>query len=529
MAEIKYLDLNGLKALYGVVDGKITTAVNDAKTELKGTATTDGDTLGKLEGKIKSEVTRATAAETALSDRLGALESGDNSVGAQINAAVTGLKNGASEGYDTLKGLEDKIKEEATRADTAEKANAAAIAAMDLNDTAVDGEFITTVSQSDGKVAIARGKVASDKVTAVAVSGGADTVAIAGTTVDAQIKSLGRTLKTVEGNAAKYKVVKLSADEVTALNDANVKEAYKVVSYVGADAQGTAYTQVGEVIKIYKDGNLKSATLGDDQKLILTYTTTEGKDATVEVDFAAIAFNAEFKNGLQVAENGEISVQVDAASESFLTVGEGGVKLAGVKKAIDAAVAAKNVSAQGDEYITATAAGNTVSVSADVQSLTVNKSAGADSTIAGVAKSLVDGAEVATKVAAFTNARISEEIAKLDATVGEAAVAAGKHVAVQVVETDGKITAVNVNEKDIASKTALDAEIDRATKAEAKALADAKAYTDGQFTGRTTIAQYGITDAKIEGQTITLGNVQLQFVAYTAKEIQDAANPAAGK
>ena len=438
MAEIKYLDLNGLKALYGVVDSK-----------------------------IKVETDRATAAEDALS--------------ARINA-------------------------------------------MDLDDTAQDGQFVTAVKQTDGQISVERGGVSSDKVTATAITGNDTTVAVEGDNVAAQIASLGQTLKTVEGNAAKYKVVKLSPAEVEALKDVNVKEAYKVVSYVGADAEGTHYTTVGEPIKIYKDGNLKSATLGDNQQLILTYTKADGTDATVEVDFAAIAFNTEFKNGLQVAGNGEISVKVDADSEGFLTVGESGVKLAGVQAAINAAVVGKNVEAEGDAYINASATGNKVNVSANVQSLTINKSADADSTITGVAQSLVDGAEVATKVATFTNARISEEIAKLDATEGEASVADGKHVAVQVVETDGKITAVNVNEKDIASKTSLDAEVTRATEAEAKALADAKAYTDGQFTSRTTLAGYGITDAKIEGQTITLGNKTLTFTAWTPQEIRDAAN-----
>ena len=429
------------------------------------------------------------------------------------------------EGLKSLYGVVDgKIQVETNRATTAETALSEKIAAMDLTDTAEGGKFVTAVHQTDGKVTIERGGVSSSMVTATNVVGVAGTVAITGATVEDQIKNLGQTLKTVEGNAAKYKVVKLSPAEVEALNDANVKEAYKVVSYVGADAEGTHYTTVGEPIKIYRDGNLKSATLGDDQKLRLTYTQTDGTDVTVEVDFAAIAFNAEFKNGLHVAGNGEISVQVDADSESFLTVGEGGVKLAGVKKAIDDAVAAKNVAAAGDEYITASATGNKVTVSADVQPLTVASSAGG-STITGVEKSLVDGKEVADKVASFTNARISEEIAKLDATVGSTTVAEGKHVAVEVVEADGVVTAVNVNESDIASKKALDAEVSRATGAEAKALADAKAYTDSEFDNRTTLAGYGITDAKIVGQTITLGDVQLTFTAFTPQEIQDAANP----
>lgn len=433
------------------------------------------------------------------------------------------------DGLKALYGVVDgKIKVEADRAAEAEKALDDAIKAMDLDDAAEAGKFITAVHQTNGKVTVDRGGVSASMVTATNVEAGAGTVAITGATVEDQIKSLGQTLKTVEGNAAKYKVVKLTPDEVTALNDANVKEAYKVVSYVGADAEGTHYTTVGEPIKIYKDGNLKSATLGDNQKLILTYTQTNGTDATVEVDFAAIAFNTEFKNGLQVAENGEISVQIDTASEGFLTVGESGVKLTGVQSAIDAAVDAavggKNVEAEGDAYITATAANNKVSVKANVQGLTVNKITDADSTIAGVEKSLVDGKEVAEKVASFTNARIGEEIAKLDATVGEATVTVGNHVAVQVVETDGKIAAVNVSEDDIASEKALESEVNRATEAEAQALADAKAYTNGEFNRRKTIADYGITDAKIEGQTITLGNETLTFTAWTTKEIQDAAN-----
>lgn len=423
--------------------------------------------------------------------------------------------------YDVVDG---KIQKEAERAAAAEKVLSDKIDAMDLDDTAKDGQFITAVHQTDGKVTVDRGGVSASMVTATNVAGGDNTVAITGATVADQIKNLGQTLKSVEGNAAKYKVVKLTPEEVTGLGDANVKEAYQVVSYVGADAEGTEYTKVGDVIKIYKEGNLKSATLGDNQKLILTYTQADGTDAPVEVDFAAIAFNTEFKNGLQVAGNGEISVKVDAASEGFLTVGEGGVKLAGVQAAIDAAVDGKNVAAEGDNYITATASDNKVSVKANVHDLTVSTSAGADSTITGTEHSLVDGAEVANKVAAFTNARISEEIAKLDATVGSTTVAEGKHVAVEVVEADGELTGITVTEKDIASEAALNAEVTRATEAEAKALADAKSYTDGEFNRRTTLADYRISDAKIEGQTITLGDVKLQFVAWTAEEIQDAVN-----
>ena len=484
--QIKYLDYEGLKALYGVVDGKITTAVNNAKGELKGSATTEYDTLGKLEDKIKE--------------------------------------------------------------------NAAAIAAMDLTDKAVDGEFITTVSQSDGKVTIARAKVASDKVTAVAVTGD-DTVAIEGTTVDAQIKSLGKTLKTVEGNAAKYKVVKLSPDEVKGLSDsANVREAYKVVSWTGDEA-ATTPTQVGEPIKIYKDAALLSVTpengvAGENTVITFTYSLADGSQKNVSVDLGKAIFESEMGNGMQVVDS-KIAIKLDAANENaFLTVGENGLKLSGVQDAINTAVAAKNVTAEGDEYITANAKGNKVTVHADVQGLTIATTPDGDSTISGAEKSLVDGKEVADKVAAFTNARIGEEIAKLDATVGEDAVAAGNHVAVQVVETDGKITAVNVKESNIASKTALDDEIGRATAAENKIEASVGLAADGSHvttTGNytkeatTVVGEIAALDAQLklisdksgeineDAQSIKLGEKELQFIAFTPDDIRKAADDAAGK
>ncbi len=522
---IKYLDLDGLKALYGVVDSKITERINGLD---KADSAVDGEFVTSVseEDGIITVLRKAVASDKVTAT---AVEANETTV------AITGANVDAQ-----IKSLGKSLKAE-------ESARTTAINALDLTKVGGTGKFVQSVSQSDGQVFAEVADLNAAAVAATAIEGGDSTVAVAGTTVAEQIQSLGQTLKTVEGNAAKYKVVKLTEGEVAALGDANVKEAYKVVSYVGADAEGTHYTTVGEPIKIYKDGNLKDAKLGtgkDAQKLILTYSKADGTEADVKVDFAAIAFNTEFKNGLQVAENGEVSVKIDATSEGFLTVGADGVKLAGVQKAIDDAVAGKNVSAQGDDYITATASGNKVSVSADVQGLTVTKTPDADSTIAGVEKSLVDGKEVADKVAAFTNARIGEEIAKLDATVGEAAVAADKHVAVQVVETDGKITAVNVKESDIASDQKLTAEVTRATQAEDKIEASVGLAADGSHvttTGNytkeatTVVGEIAALDAQLkiisdgmsgaideDNQIIKLGEKGLQFVALTSKEIQSA-------
>lgn len=448
------------------------------------------------------------------------------------------------EGLKALYGVVDnKIKVETDRATKAEEALSNKITAMALEDAAVPGQFVTTVSQTDGKVTIARAGVSSDMVTATAVEAGAGTVAIEGTTVDAQIKSLGQTLKTVEGNAAKYEVEKVN----TGL-PANVRTRYQVVSYVGTKTD-TNKTKVGEFIDIPKDGQLIDVKpTKNGQGIIFTYSTGDGlENKTITIDLGKAIFESEIGSGLQVNE-GVVSVKLAEDNETFLTVGTDGVKLAGVQSAINAAVAGKNVSAEGDAYVSAGATGNKVSVNANVQSLTVNKSGDADSTIAGVAQSLVDGAEVASKVADFTNARISEEIAKLDATEGEATVASGKHVAVQVVETDGKITAVNVNEADIASENALNAEVNRAKAAEDKIEASVGLDADGSFTtltgkhyinGAATVmdavnkldAQAYTNAGKIAGmsvneesRTVTIDGKSLVFTPYTAKEIQDAAN-----
>ena len=93
--------------------------------------------------------------------------------------------------------------------------------------------------------------------------------------------------------------------------------------------------------------------------------------------------------------------------------------------------------------------------------------------------------EAAIGTGGEVGSQIDAKINALDATVGDASVAEGKHIAVQVVETDGKITAVNVAESDIASAQALNAEIQRATEAE-QALANSVDALAAAETGRVS-------------------------------------------
>lgn len=527
---IKYLDLDGLKALYGVVDSKITERIDGLD---KADSVVDGQFVDSVseENGIITVSRKAVASDKVTATAVEAVESG-----VDATVAITGANVDAQ-----IKSLGKSLKAE-------ESARKTAINALDLAEVGGEGKFVQRVSQSDGKVAAVAADLTAAAVAATAIAGDGSTVAVVGDTVAEQIQSLGQTLKTVEGNAAHYKVAKLTEEEVNKLSDsANVREAYNVVSWTGDEATTTP-TQVGETIKIYKDAALLSVTpedgvAGENTVIKFTYSLANGTQKEVSVDLGKAIFESEMGNGMQVVDH-KIAIKLDATNENaFLTVGADGLKLSGVQNAIDTAVANKNVSAVGDEYITATAANNNVTVSADVQGLTVAKEAGKDSTIAGVAQSLVDGAEVATKVADFTNARIGEEIAKLDATIGEDAVAADKHVAVQVVETDGKITAVNVKESDIASEKGLAAEIKRAKDAEDKIEASVGLAADGSHvttTGHytkdatTVVGEIAALDAQLKiisdksgeinetTQTITLGGNSLQFIALTDDEIRSA-------
>ena len=69
---------------------------------------------------------------------------------------------------------------------------------------------------------------------------------------------------------------------------------------------------------------------------------------------------------------------------------------------------------------------------------------GSDSSLTGTANKLVDNADAATKVGQFVNARIAEEVAKLDASIDSAA--GTTFISAGVKEVDGKITEVVVHE-----------------------------------------------------------------------------------
>ena len=232
-----------------------------------------------------------------------------------------------------------------------------------------------------GLSTIAKSGLASDAKTNP-IAGSSTSVAVEGSNAADQIASLATTLKTVQDNASKYKMVALTPQEIAALSNENVKEAYKVVSYQGDETAQTVYTQVGDTVKIYKDSSLIESYLGSDadtvnastgvvtkyayelisnpttkvteeaydalstedkalyqpinsQSLNFVYQLVNGTYSLIKVDVSKFLAESEFKNGLEVSSSGEVSIKVDDNSDEYISVSENGLKLTGIKKALD--------------------------------------------------------------------------------------------------------------------------------------------------------------------------------------------------
>lgn len=193
----------------------------------------------------------------------------------------------------------------------------------------------------------------------------------------------------IEDNLFKYKMVALSAAEIAELPDAtNIKEAYKVVAFQGEETAQTVYTQVGDIVKIYKDSSLIENYLGadtdtvnsstgvvtkyvyelisdpttqitaaeyeeltqeqqalyqeiDSQSLNFVYQLADGSYTLTKIDVSKFLAESEFGDGLQVSGSGVVSIKVDETSEDaedFLSVSEDGLKISGIQEAIDTSI-----------------------------------------------------------------------------------------------------------------------------------------------------------------------------------------------
>ena len=203
-----------------------------------------------------------------------------------------------------------------------------------------------------------------------------------------------------------------------------------------------------------------------------------------------------------------------------------------VKQYVDEQVSDKNVGAEGDNYVTATAENNTVSVSTNIGSFTATAGQvgtygtdGSEATapthgnLVGEENKLADASVIATQVKAYVDGELAIEaarsdaknladIAALDANVDSTG---GTNVSVNVVEADGIITAVTVAEN-YATIDASTIEVtvgDESKMVKASDIAHLKAYVDEQSQELAVEAEGdSYIDASVDGSNNKKINVE---------------------
>ena len=315
-------------------------ALNELKAKL-GDGFSATDTVAKAIAALKGDTTNDTKDSESV---LGAKKYADNAVSELKGAATKTVKELEDElatlnGDDSTTGSVDKKIKDATTG-------------MTLAEVSEEGSIITSVAQENGKVAAVKTPVKDVKLKGFAK--GTEEGAIS------ENDTIAQALSKIENNAAKASVSIKADDKILAKDENNALYASVTISAVTPTDKDGADLAEGKHIKIYKDSSLKSLELVAEndahksgQFLKYVYVDVNGEDQTVYVDCSTLLAQSEFKSGLQVSEAGEVSVKLATDSEEYLTVDENGLKLTGVKTAIENAKknAAITVSADTNQHV----------------------------------------------------------------------------------------------------------------------------------------------------------------------------------
>ena len=276
-------------------------------------------------------------------------------------------------GADTVEGSIAKAKKDAK--DYADEK----VAALDFTDAAVAGQFVDSVSETDGVVSVTRKPITSnDKSVVLNTANGVDlSVNIDGTTILRD----GETGKLSVASAALVQYVGADAIKVSEVQDGNktislaINTNDKVLTQnadglltninltwdktaglklIGKGGTEIAVIPAADFIKdgMLEDVELKAASVEEPVGeattgtfLVFTFNTDAGKEV-INLDVTSLIDVYTAGNGLQL-DSKAFSVKLDAANEAFLTVGADGLKLSGVQTAIDGAVSTAKTELQG--------------------------------------------------------------------------------------------------------------------------------------------------------------------------------------
>jgi hypothetical protein len=287
---------------------------------------------------VTEQVKAAEAAQTAAEAAQTAAEAakvGAESAKAGADAAQSGATEAKNAAAQSAADAEDAKDAAVVAQGAAETAQAGAVAAQGKAETAQAGAV-----SAQGKAEAAQAAAEAAKVDAEAARDAALNANTSASAVAAEAKNIAQSANTTADEAKNIaQSAKTFVDSLEivsgASEDTTVKEEYKLM--VGDK-------QLGDTIKIYKDSSLVSLTLEDKdesgkagQFLKYTYIDVNGVEKSTYVDVSVLLSQSEFGDGLQVSSAGVVSIKTDKDTESFLTVGNNGLKLSGVQSAIDSA------------------------------------------------------------------------------------------------------------------------------------------------------------------------------------------------
>lgn len=359
--------------------------------------------------------------------------------------------------------------------------------------------------------------------------------------VETALKELKDDIAEVDGAAKSYKIVTVAEPASTSQAE------YKIQEKIG-DGNWADVTDSSAII-VPKDNAFVTAQLGHTgatvnqttgaitdgpstgaEVLLIEYKNGEGVYTLVEIPVGDFLRESEFKDGLAVSANGEVSaklgqglefggetdenqsikVKIDTTStgaENFLSVGANGVKISGVQDAINTSIGALDVT--NDNAV----AGQYVAAIEETDGVVAVKTRAnvSDAVLTGYAK----GTKPASTAIAATD-DVKGAIAKLEHQIDDAKAAAttkvekdanASHLTLtNATAADGSVT-YTIGESDIASKTDLDAEI------------AARKAVDGQD-GKTYVAN---ASANYIGSATSLNDADVKLDA-ALKAVSDKAN-----
>ena len=436
-------------------DGGSHITVTSSKSDVDGSVTyqiSESDIASAT--ALEAETTNRQNADTALSDRLG--------TGVTTVATVT-------EQLKALSGSSTSDTSNTISVIGAKKYTDAKVEALNLGKVGGNGQVITTISQTDGKVSVTAATLGAENVSASTITDDGTKVAVTGDNVAAQISSLATSIKSVESAAT---------TALTAETTARQTQDNKIEAAVGLDAEGNHITPTGNYTK--------------------GATTVVGEIAALDTKLKEVSDT--LGTGVTIAEGKTVTAQLQALSGTSES-NSGDTSVKGAKKYTDGKIEELSLTQVGgaDKVIT-TISQTDGQVSAIAIDLTANNVKATEST----------GVSTAVDV---TGETVSEQIASLATSIKSASTAAAaahtevkpktdEHVRVSVSKSsDNTHDVVTITEDDIASATALKDETTNRQNADTEL---SNRLGDDVTTDLTATAQLrALSGSPIDGKDVT--------------------------